>query len=178
MSPALSLARSARPWAAALLGAAALLTAMQARAALHVEESTELAAPPEKVWALVGQFGSLAWHPVVAETRTDGTDPNRPGCQRTITTRDGARLVEALQDYRADERVLSYRIVESPLPVSGYRSTLRVLPAPGGSRVVWSSDFERDPAAAGVSDEQAREIVAGIYRSGFEGLRGALGAPR
>lgn len=153
--------------------ALALLCATNAMAGpnLHVEESLELSASPAQVWATVGEFGSLSWHPVVASTQVNGSTPNQPGSVRTVTVKDGAQLVEALQAYDGAERSLTYRIVQSPLPVTSYVSVLRVLPSGSGSKVVWSSDFQRDEKAPNLNDQQAREAIAGIYKAGFEGLR-------
>ena len=145
--------------------------------ALQVEESVDLSAPPAQVWATVGHFESLSWHPVVADTHLDRGAATQPGAVRTVTTQDGARIVESLQRLDAKHHAMVYRIVESPLPVKGYESTLQVLPQGRGSKVVWSSRFERDEKAEGVTDDQAREIVAGIYRAGFDGLKAKFPAP-
>jgi len=158
---------------ARLLGLALALAPWFAWAgpSLHVEETLELSAPPAQVWATVGEFGSLSWHPVVAHTQVNSSTPNQPGSERTVTVKDGAQIVEALQAYDASQYTLTYRIVRSPLPVTGYVSTLRVLPSASGTKVVWSSDFERDASAPNLNDAQAREVIAGIYKAGFDGLR-------
>ncbi len=148
-------------------------------ATLKVEESAIVDAPPAAVWKLVGDFAGLpAWHPAVAATTITQGKNNVPGAVRDIATKDGATIIEKLVAYQPAHRAMTYRIVESPLPVSGYRSTLAVLPAGQGSKIVWKSSFRRNPAAAGVDDAKAREIVTGIYRAGFEGLRAALSQPR
>jgi len=42
--------------------------------------------------------------------------------------------------------------------------------------VVWSSRFNRSAQARkdGVTGDKAKEIIAGIYRGGFEGLKAQL----
>jgi mxaD protein len=50
-----------------------------------------------------------------------------------------------------------------------------VAPSGKGSTITWESRFKRDPAAKDVDDAKAKEIVAGMYKSGFDGLRTALG---
>ena len=152
----------------ALLTSASLVHA----ATLKVEETMELFVPPAKVWATIGNFGSLAWHPVVAGTEITRGRNNATGAVRTITTKDGAKIVEALEARNNGRRSLRYRIVESPLPVTGYVSTLSVAPHGKGSRVTWMSNFERNQKAEGVDDAKAKEIIAGIYKAGFDGLRG------
>lgn len=143
---------------------------------LTVEESATLRASPEEVWRTIGRFDNVAWHPVVARTEIVSGSAGQPGAVRLITTGDGAQLRERLVAHDDSARRYSYRIEVSPLPVKGYESTLRVEAAGSGSRVVWGSHFERDPAAAGVSDAQAREIVSGIYRAGLGALQKRYGS--
>ena len=135
---------------------------------LSAEASASYRATPAQVWALVGQFGSLAWHPAVASTVL------APDLQRTVTTRDGAVLVEALLAFDDAARSLRYRIIDSPLPVAGYVSTLSVTADNGGARVTWRSEFQRKPGLA-LSDAEVCAPVVGIYRAGLDGLRVALG---
>jgi mxaD protein len=141
--------------------------------ALHVEESATFTAPPAVVWKFIGNFSSLGWHPVVAETTIVQGKDNQKGAVRSIKTQDGAVIVEKLQARDARKLRLRYEIVESPLPVSGYVSELQVVPAGQGSRVVWKSDFNAVRSAE-VDDTKARDIISGIYKAGFDGLRAKL----
>jgi len=143
---------------------------------LNVMESARFAAPVDKVWGVIGSFDGLSkWHPVVASTEITKGSNNAAGAVRTITTKDGAKLVEELLAHDAKKHSMRYRVVEWPLPVTDYVSTLRVVADGSGSRVVWSSSFLRAKSAADVDDKKAREIIAGIYTAGFDGLRGVLG---
>lgn len=160
--------------AATMALAGALATAVlpaRAAGALGVEESLALPVPPAKVWAVIGDFGALGWHPVVAATRITQGQAMKRGAVRDITTKDGAHIVEALDAFDASGRTMTYHFVQAPLPVQNYVSTLKVVADGQGSRIVWSSRFDRDPAAADVDDEKARTIVRGIYQAGFDGLR-------
>ena len=139
---------------------------------LKVEERIDIAAPPAKVWAAVRDFGNLGWHPAVATTTLDKGEKDKRGAVRTIVTKDGAKLVEALMNHRDSERMLKYRIIDSPLPVSGYVSTLQVRSAKGGSRVEWSSSFK----AKGADAATAKNAVRGIYTSGLGALKQQLEA--
>ena len=85
-------------------------------------------------------------------------------------------ILEKLLANNPGQHSLRYRIERSPLPVTGYVSTLRVLPGPfGGSKVVWSSHFRR---TAAVDDAAARQAVEGIYRAGMQSLVKAFGSPQ
>lgn len=167
------LVRMAR-WAVCL-GAAFVAGGIHA-ADLAVKETTIVSAGPDKVWAVLGKFSGLpGWHPAVAATDIVKGVDNQRGAVRSITTRDGARIVEELLAYDASKHNMTYRINASPLPVTGYVSTLAVAPSGTGSKITWESRFKRDPAARDVDDAKARDIVAGMYQSGFAGLRTALG---
>lgn len=151
------------------------LGAAHAADALHVEETATLAAKPAKVWAKIGDFSGLTgWHPAVAKTTITTGKDNKIGAVRSVETKDGAVLIEELLARDAGKLSMRYRIIDSPLPVRGYVSTLSVEPAGKGSRIVWKSDFTA-VASATVDDAKAREIVAGIYKAGFAGLRDVLG---
>lgn len=157
------------------LGAAFAVGAIQA-ADLAVKETASVAASPDKVWAVLGNFSGLpGWHPAVAATAIVKGADNRKGAVRSITTKDGAVIVEELLAYNASKHNMTYRINASPLPVTDYVSTLAVRPSGKGSVITWKSQFNRDQAAKDVDDAKARDIVAGIYKSGFDGLRAALG---
>lgn len=155
----------------AILALAAALPAA-AGGSLKVQESIDIAAPPAKVWDSVRDFGSLGWHPAVATTTLDKGEKDKRGAVRTVTTKDGAKLVEELMNHRDSERMLKYRIIDSPLPVSGYVSTLKVKAAKGGSRVEWSSTFK----AKGADSATAKNAVRGIYTSGLGALKQQLEA--
>lgn len=143
---------------------------------LSVTETTQVAASPDKVWEVIGDFAGLpGWHPAVLKTDIVKGNNNRKGAVRSITTKDGAKIVEELSAYSSGKHSMTYRIIESPLPVKDYVSTLLVAPAGKGSRITWKSSFNRDAAAAGVDDAKAKDIVSGIYKAGFDGLRGTLG---
>jgi len=160
-----------------LLAATLAATAARADETLKVEQSIEVAANPARVWSAIGDFKGLpGWHPAVAQTDIANGEGNRRGAVRTVTTRDGAKIVEELLAYDGPRHSMQYRIIDSPLPVADYVSTLSVERAGNGSRVVWKSTFKRAAnAGADVDDAKARNIVAGIYLAGFDGLRKVLG---
>jgi hypothetical protein len=131
----------------------------------RVSRIIRLAAPAAEVWAAIGPFGALAdWHPVVSVCELDEIEGDT---YRVLTTVDGGRLLEQLVDEGPSH--YTYRITESPLPVSDYRATLSVVPEPdGGCHVYWGSTFE--PTA-----DAADDVVGGIYEAGFEALRDRFG---
>jgi len=136
--------------------------------ALEVSQSVEVQAPPEQVWDLIGGFCSIAkWHPVVKQC----TESQQNGAaMRKLTTVDGAVIVEKRVQYSDEGMSYTYVIVDSPLPVSDYTSTIAVMGMGEGSMITWSGDF----AAKGASDAKAVEVITGIYQAGLNALKDRL----
>lgn len=132
---------------------------------LEVEETIQLRAPAQDVWSVIGNFGGLAdWHPaaVACVLSERGADTIR-----TISIPGGGTLVERLQAHDDDAMSQTYSIVDGPLPVGNYVSTIRVLPETDTScRVHWAGRFE----ASGAPDEVAQKVVRGIYTAGLSAL--------
>lgn len=132
-----------------------------ASGSIDVKESVQVNAKPAAVWALIGDYNGLyRWHPVVASSQ-------RSDKIRILTLGNGAQLVESLLSQDDTQHSYSYAIVSSPLPVTGYESTIKVTDnGKGGSTVTWSSSFN----AAGVSDEDAASAIQGVYQAGLNNL--------
>ena len=133
---------------------------------LSVSESVDLQAHADAVWKTLGDFGGAQRYLDVVErcelVHHDGS------IERVLHLKDGGSVRERLVLSSDDDRALRYTMVESPLPVADYVSTVRVDPlGPQQCRVTWAATFD----AHGGSDEEAREVVSGIYRMGLEGLR-------
>ncbi|MFF8406243.1 SRPBCC family protein [Streptomyces sp. NPDC014846] len=133
--------------------------------------SRVLPASPQQVWDLIGGFDALPdWLPFIREST-----PLEGGRVRRLTNPDGDVITERLIAYSEAERSYTYTIVDAPFPVTGYLSTLRVHPVAGRddvAEVQWSGRFTPD----GVSDAEAQDLFAGIYRDGLEALRETLTA--
>ncbi|MEJ2761561.1 MAG: SRPBCC family protein, partial [Gammaproteobacteria bacterium] len=116
---------------------------------------------------VIGDFGKVdTWHPGVVKEVMTGSG-NRRGDTRVLTLQNGGTVTEVLVDHDDQKRKYTYTIKQSPLPVSDYLSTLKVLPLGKDlARVVWSATFN----ARGVSAKEAMDAVRGIYSSGFKGL--------
>ena len=89
---------------------------------------------------------------------------------RKLTTVDGGILVEKRVQYSEEGMSYTYVIVDSPLPVSDYVSTLAVMGMGSGSMITWSGRF----AASGARDAKAVEVISGIYQAGLKALRDRL----
>ena len=140
-------------------------------------ETVEISAPPEKVWAVIGNFQDMSWHPAIE--KTEGKGGNGPEATRTLTLKGGGTIQEELAKFEPEQKSYSYRITTvdvKVLPVTNYSSTITVTPAEGGkSTVEWRGAFYRgypnnDPPPE-LSDEAAMKAVSGVYRAGLDALK-------
>jgi hypothetical protein len=126
--------------------------------------TVDLDVPPNELWQLIGGFGSLPdWVPDVSQSElADG------GRVRHLHDPQGHIFVERLERYDSAAHSYSYSIVQSPIPVSNYLSTITVTPINGskGSRVEWSGVFTPD----GIGEKEAEEIFHGLYSTGLKAL--------
>jgi mxaD protein len=144
-----------------------------------LEESIEINAPPEKVWALVKDFDGIAkWHPMLASAKGQN-GKNANGAERVLTFKTGGAITESLDEYDADRRFYGYRMLkENPkaFPVSSHSSRLEVKDSgKGGSLVEWIGRFYRGDTGnephANLNDEAATKAMSEFAKSGLENLK-------
>lgn len=136
--------------------------------AIDLSESVDVAVSPAEAWIAILDFCSIKdWHPVIADCAQFDQDGKT---MRTLTTVDGGEFLEELNEMDDAGRSMTYSIVESPLPIADYVSTIGVAEAGDGAMVTWSSSFTAD----GVTDDEALELMTGIYRAGLDELMGQL----
>jgi hypothetical protein len=139
---------------------------------LSVAEKVDLAATPSKTWDTIKDFdGWQAWHPAFASTAITLGEGNIKGAVRVLTTKDGAKFTEELVSHNTASRTYQYRIIESPLPITDYVSTLEIKPNKAGSSVMWSSNFK---VKAGASEEEMKKTISGVYRAGLDNLASVI----
>ncbi|MBV9952165.1 MAG: SRPBCC family protein [Acidimicrobiia bacterium] len=112
----------------------------------------DIAATPDAVWAVAGDFGGIQWMPGIESVTVDGDD-------RTINT-SGMTIVERLVKRDDDEMTISYSIVDGPVPVESHEATISVVPAGDGSHVSYSVTTEPDDAAGFMKDVYAGALQA------------------
>lgn len=146
-----------------------------------VVEKAEIGVAPDKVWAVIGNFQDMSWHPAVE--KTEGSGGNDVGATRTLTLKGGGVIEEKLNKYNKENHSYAYEITKvdvKVLPVANYSSTLAVEDAGGKSVVEWKGAFYRgfmnnDPPPE-LSDEAAKKAVTGVYKAGLDALKAKLGA--
>ena len=84
-------------------------------------------------------------------------------------TKDGkATFVEKQTKNDSADMMYSYKIEKSPLPISDYKSTLKVTKVGADeSKVEWSSTYT--PAKG--KEEAADKALTGIYQSGLDNIQ-------
>ncbi|WP_321476359.1 SRPBCC family protein [uncultured Paludibaculum sp.] len=138
----------------------------------HAYASIQLPDAPDEVWHLIGGFGSLPdWLPYIPNSEL-----SEGGRVRRLANPTGETIVERLEAFDNRARSYTYSILQSPFPVTGYLSTIRVDAATEGegSRVEWSGKF----SPQGVSEDEASKLLQGIYEDGLKALASSLAARR
>lgn len=140
--------------------------------------SAEVAAPPEEVWAVIGNFQDMSWHPAVFSSTGSGGNDIDATRVLTLGAEGGPTISEVL--YKHDDAAMSYSyritdVLVEVLPVTNYSSQLTVKPAgEGKSLVEWRGAFYRgypnnDPPPE-LNDEAAIAAVSGVYQAGLDAL--------
>ena len=151
-----------------LLTSAFVLSLAAPAMALEAAKQIEVKATPAATWTAIGDFcGIASWHPAVAKCVLSEQD----GAQlRTLSLNGGGTIVEKLTAIDDGKMSYSYEIIESPLPVANYASTLHVEDAAGGALIVWTGSFDAKDAP----DAKAIEVIEGIYEGGLTSLAGKV----
>ena len=131
-----------------------------------VAESVELAAVPDEVWSLIGQFGG-AWHPGVARVRLTGAGI---GQLRTIETPDGKEIVERLEALDNAKRSFRYTNIAG-IAASRYSGVLEVKPKGRGCVADWRVQF----LANNQPDIVVKASVSILLKTGLESLKARFG---
>lgn len=160
--------------------AAPVLALAAAPGPLTVTESVDIKASPAAVWSALKDFDSLdKWHPGFAKDELIKGTNNKPGAVRKLTIKDGPSFTEELLKFNEHAHSFSYRIIESPLPITGYKSTVTVKAGKDGmTTVTWVGHFKRknpaDTPPEAESDAGATKLVTGVYQGGLNNLKKKL----
>jgi len=135
----------------------------------EVHEEGELGASVDEVWKLVGDFGGFPEAMGVPVTLAgEGIGQTREIAMGSAST------VERLEERDEAGKRLVYSMLKAPLPVTDYRSTMKLEPAgQGRTKLVWSSTFD---VSEGADENETVTIVHSIYKRGIGGLQGRFGA--
>jgi carbon monoxide dehydrogenase subunit G len=145
------------------------------------EESIEINAAPDKVWAVVGDFAHPEkWLPPVESTTAQGGIEK--GATRELKLKGGGSLKEELVNYDASGMTFKYKVDDPTdpkvLPVNNYSSTITVSPSGAGSKVEWKAAYYRwflnNNPPEGENEEAANSTVSKLYKEGLANLKAVV----
>lgn len=148
-----------------------------------ITETIEIDAPPAEVWARIGDFADMSWHPRIASV--DAPAGNTEGELRTLEFVGGGTMEEELSRYQPDRMRYSTFIGHvnvDLLPATNYSSTITVKPLDDGARslVEWRGAFYRgypnNNPPEELNDEAAVKGVSAFFREGLENLKATVEA--
>jgi len=164
----------------------------------QVKETIVINAAPQKVWAMLKDFGAIdKWHPAVASVKVGTAEDERDGKEHTtrvltLASEGSPTITEELLKSDDEKMMLTYKITDMSvvktitfnskdtpyftLPVATYKSWISVKAVDGGSQVMWKSKFYRSfmdnpPVPEGQSDKDAVNTIKGVITAGLENLK-------
>jgi len=154
---------------------------------LKLQLEQKLDATPDEVWAVIGKFDDMSWHPAIAslELTGDGSADQPETSKRVLHLKsDGGdpTITEVLAKWQPEKRCYAYRIEQvevTVLPVTNYASTICVKDDGGKALVSWKGGFYRgypnnDPPPE-LNDDAATAAVTGVYQAGLDALAERFG---
>lgn len=132
---------------------------------IRIYKHRTVPAPADQVWRDLRTFrGVERFLPPIHRSEVDGEGA---GAVRVCTMHDGARLEERLERVDDDRRELEYTILNGPMPLENYRSTMQVLEqGPTSCQVVWACTFDALDAPEG----ELEQSMSDLYAAGLDGL--------
>ena len=140
--------------------------------------TVDISAAPSEVWAVLGNFQDMNWHPAVHSSTGNGGNDIDATRVLTLGEKGGPTISEILYKFSDEKRSYSYRITDvkvEVLPVTNYSSHLTVKEGKyGGSIVEWRGAFYRgypnnDPPE-NLNDDAAIAAVTSVYKAGLDAL--------
>ncbi len=137
--------------------------------------SSVINAPIDDVWSKVRDFNALPdWHPAVVGSHIENGDPSdKVGCIRNFNLEDGGNIREQLLTLSDVNYLCTYSILESPMAVENYVSTLRLLPITDGHETYaeWTAEFNCPPEE---EEGLIAQIGGAVFQGGFDALKSSF----
>ena len=152
----------------AIAAMAASFALTGAAGAVEVKRKVEFDGEIAKVWAKVGGWCAISeWLPAIAKCEESEAGGKK---HRTLTTKDGGVVKETMT--ASTPTSYSYRIDESPLPVSNYTATFSVVADDDDKsevNVVWTAKFD-----AKGKEADAKKVINDLFKSGLDNIKKKL----
>lgn len=111
--------------------------------------SSVIEAPIERVWEHIRDFNGLPkWFAGVTDSHIEeGLRGDQVGCVRNFGLEGGGRMREQLLALSDHDHVCTYKMLESPVPMSFYQASVRLLRVTDGNRTFaeLASEFVSPP---------------------------------
>jgi hypothetical protein len=132
--------------------------------------------PIDRVWTLLRDFdGFSRWHPAIAMSEIErGASAEQIGCVRRLRLADGSEVREQLLTLSDLEQVLSYCLLDTPIPLFNYVAHIRLVPVTDGDRTFWSWRG-RFTTRKGEEQAMVRLVAEDIFEAGFAAAGRHLG---
>lgn len=126
-----------------------------------------ISADPEAVWPVIRAFDRIhIWHPEVPTPELIG-DPSAPGARRVFGAGTDSEMVEELISIDDIERILTYRMIDPPFPITDHRAGMHAFPTENGTHVTWTASFDVSETDAAQVEESMGD---GVFQPGLKGL--------
>jgi hypothetical protein len=139
---------------------------------IEVFRSSVIAAPAQRVWALVRDFNAMpAWNATIRSSVIENRPADRIGSRRILTYEDGSVWIHALTELSDAGMTIGYAIVATPpgtkIPMRNYRAVIRLEPVIDGDQcfIAWRATLETD------QEEAVRARAQAVFQAGFDGLK-------
>ena len=122
----------------------------------------------QKAWEALSSFRGIENYSPIEKSVTEGVGA---GATRTCYLPDGTAIHEVLNFANNDALEMQYKITESPFPVKGYVSTIKVSEvAESNCKITWGCEFD---SAEDVKAEM-ENVFEGFYNVIINELEGYL----
>lgn len=140
----------------------------------EIHYSRVLDAPIEKVWRIVGDFGSLTqWFPFITKSVIrDGAASTQVGAIRDNTNAEGGVISEELVALSNGRHSMTYRVIAGDIPMKDYHSTLSIHEVTEDRRsfAVWTASYE----PVGDAEKTAEWVRNGVFQTCLANLEEVL----
>jgi len=138
--------------------------------------STVINAPIERVWRVASDYNGLpAWMPGMKDSVIEpGKTEKEIGAVRKLSMIGSKDILrERLEALSPEEYLISYSVLEGPLPVRNIRTSMRLRPITDtyGTLGEWSTEFDTEKG----KEQEGQEFMTRVFNAGFRALKKHLG---
>lgn len=123
----------------------------------------------DHAWSKLGRFSSIAeWQNLVSSC---AVNEREDGIYRVVVMKNDAVYIERLESFSHAERSFSYSIKSGPLPITDYRSELKIIPDGVHSTLIWRAWYTVPPDGDAIKIKT--DLVA-LFQNGINGMLALL----